>query len=233
MNLETVSNFFPGAYLWRKDINSQYIEVTAATAKIFGFRSVEQMLGVSDENVPCKMAEFYEVFQREDRRVMETGQPKKFIEIMCCANDEWRIFLVCKKPEFNHDKTVGTLGFCIDVTSLLCSFMPNYINAMQRKNLQENAIQQSYVVTENYDELNLTPRQSHCLFYLLRGMSYKQIASNLKISPRTVENHIEFLKTKFASHTKSELIEAARLKGYEHFIPVGLLKTQASMSLVV
>lgn len=52
----------------------------------------------------------------------------------------------------------------------------------------------------------LSPRQKDCAKLLLQGMSYKEIGKILQLSARTVETHINQLKTKLRCDNKAELI---------------------------
>jgi DNA-binding CsgD family transcriptional regulator len=54
---------------------------------------------------------------------------------------------------------------------------------------------------------SLTSRQSECLYYLIMGMSAKEIGETMSISKRTVEYHIAILKNKLHCRSKSSLIE--------------------------
>jgi DNA-binding CsgD family transcriptional regulator len=53
---------------------------------------------------------------------------------------------------------------------------------------------------------SLSIRQLDCARYLLEGLKYHEIASKLNLSVRTIETHIEYLKTKLNCRNKSELI---------------------------
>ena len=52
----------------------------------------------------------------------------------------------------------------------------------------------------------VSKRESHCLYYLMRGMTGKQIAKTLKLSPRTVEFYLENAKLKLKCQNRHELI---------------------------
>lgn len=54
--------------------------------------------------------------------------------------------------------------------------------------------------------ITFTLRQRECAIYLLQGMPYREIAEKLFLSHRTIETHIESLKTKFQCRNKVELI---------------------------
>lgn len=61
------------------------------------------------------------------------------------------------------------------------------------------------ILQKNYQN-NLTERQTDCAFLLIKGMKYKEIARKLKLSPRTVETHLNHLKTKLNCSNKTQLI---------------------------
>jgi len=52
----------------------------------------------------------------------------------------------------------------------------------------------------------LTPRESMCAYLLCRGRTFKTIAHELNISPRTVETYINKIKIKIGVYSKEEII---------------------------
>jgi DNA-binding CsgD family transcriptional regulator len=87
------------------------------------------------------------------------------------------------------------------------------------------------MLSTKFSGLQLTDRQSEVLFYLLRGKTVKQIALLLKISPRTVDEHLEQLRYKFNASNKNELIDKAISAGFLNTIPERLFRTQLSIEL--
>jgi DNA-binding CsgD family transcriptional regulator len=57
------------------------------------------------------------------------------------------------------------------------------------------------------ERIALTERESECLKPYLKGQSSKVIANQLKISARTVETHIDHIKTKLNCKSKSDLYD--------------------------
>lgn len=53
----------------------------------------------------------------------------------------------------------------------------------------------------------LTPRERECVYYLVRGKSYKGIANILNISDRTVQTHIEHIKEKLGCYKRANIVE--------------------------
>ena len=62
------------------------------------------------------------------------------------------------------------------------------------------------------DKYGLTPREVEVLRLLTRGLSNKQIAERLVISPKTVGNHVEHIYTKIDASTRA----AASLFAMQH-----------------
>ena len=56
------------------------------------------------------------------------------------------------------------------------------------------------------DGVQLTKRQADCLFYLTRGMTSKQIAKQLQLSPKTIEHYLINVKAKLDCNNRAELI---------------------------
>lgn len=59
--------------------------------------------------------------------------------------------------------------------------------------------------------LTLSRRQLECLYHMLLGYTVKETARVLKISPRTVETHIDVLKKKFNCQRKIEFSQKVKL----------------------
>jgi DNA-binding NarL/FixJ family response regulator len=62
------------------------------------------------------------------------------------------------------------------------------------------------LVKERSDEQGPTPQQRRVLELLARGLTYRKIADELMISESTVRFHIQKLKVKFGTSSKTELV---------------------------
>lgn len=66
-----------------------------------------------------------------------------------------------------------------------------------------------FKTSDNIDISSITPREWDCLKLCIQAKSSKESAKLLGISPRTVEFHLDNLKTKFNCKNKKELISKA------------------------
>lgn len=229
---EEINNFLkdmPGILYWEKDASLSFIGSNNTCAKSFGFGHVDKILGSNDYEIPCGISEYAEVFRKNDRLVMEGNKAVKFFEILHCA-DGWKVMIITKAPLFDDQKNIiGTRGYSIDVTYPFANL--GYLLLKNQPSFRKNkSMQASYFVGAN-DKLQLTNRQSECLFLLLRGKTIKEAAKFLKLSPRTIEDFVDQLKAKFNCQTKSELIAAAIEHGFLNVIPPQFLNQQLSIIL--
>lgn len=58
----------------------------------------------------------------------------------------------------------------------------------------------------NFHLSKLSKRESECLCYILRGMTTKQMAGMMDLSPRTVEGYVLSIKNKLACKNRYEII---------------------------
>jgi DNA-binding CsgD family transcriptional regulator len=82
-----------------------------------------------------------------------------------------------------------------------------------------SARRQQFLQELNSDRLKITPREHECLQYIAQGLSMKQIAEQCgNISPRTVEHHLENIKSKFGCNKMTQVINKASELGlvYSH-----------------
>lgn len=61
----------------------------------------------------------------------------------------------------------------------------------------------------------LTARETEILRLVAKGLTYKQIAGRLVLSPRTVQNHVQNTLTKLQLHNKAQLVRYAMEQGLE------------------
>ena len=65
------------------------------------------------------------------------------------------------------------------------------------------------------DSPRLTERETEVLRLVAKGLSYKQIASRLVLSPRTVQNHVQNTLGKLQLHNRVELVRYAIQQGLD------------------
>jgi len=106
-------------------------------------------------------------------------------------------------------KKIGALGF-IRKSSLLDDFKNGLVSALKGESVDQGSS------SSLLSAALLTPRQREMLCLLRRGLSSKKIASQLGISPGTVDNHVSALVGRFGATGRMHAVAMA--------IELGLLK---------
>lgn len=84
----------------------------------------------------------------------------------------------------------------------------------QSRTLQANSENRFWRLLRDYQDLfgakkvSLSKQEARCLYFYLRGDSYKKIAETLNRSPRTVEDYINSVKAKYGCSTREQLKKA-------------------------
>lgn len=223
-NLQKMPGGLPELWSWKKDMQFVFTSINKEFARLLGFQSPEEALGKSDFEIPCAYSEYADIFRANDKQVIAGNATVKFIEIQQMANLDWKILFVVKSPSLEENKIVGTEGYCIDITEIFSQF--SLINEITGSN---HLTPKTVLLDSKIEDISLTPRQSECLFFLLRGKTAKEIGKIINLSYKTIEYHIDLLKDKFQCQNKKTLIEKAIAQGFLNTLPTCLYTRQLSL----
>lgn len=203
INIESLL-FLPANVYWL-DTECRVLGFNDTTAKLFDLKASE-CIGL-DYNLMAKLGNWTDgqekSFQAHDLEVMSKGKPKLgvFEPPLPYPDGVIRYFVTTRMPLRNQDKKiVGALGISFEIT-----------NSIFSKNI--DSISQAKISNIN-NKFALSPRQTQCLYYLVRGMTAKQIARALNLSNRTVEAYLVDLKDKLQCNNKPDLVAKAIEMGF-------------------
>lgn len=186
-------NIFPG-HIYAKDVNGLYLVTNATFLKTIQLSCPAELIGQDDKFAVG--LEFADDLMDNDRFVMCKRADLSIVERGPSATGKGIEYFTKKMPIYDDiGNVLGVLGYSHPIT---------------KKNfkLGEIIVESLNTVTElcsqNYKELSV--RQIECLYYLLRGMSNKEIGALLQISSRTVESYLEQVKIKLRCLNTSDLI---------------------------
>lgn len=209
----------PGLFLV-KDTNLRYLRINENFSRLAGYFRLEDSINKTDFDLPCQAMEFAESFQQQDHHVMEKGKTIT-LDVMKYANDFFSINLHEKVPLYDPEyRLSGIMVTGIQVSQpALLQFGFNLINTSPIQISKSSEQYGTYLIQDFYPNHDLTTRESECLYYFLRGYSAKSIAAILCLSPKTIQSHLEKLKSKLNCHKKDQFIEKAYHEGLFNFIP--------------
>ena len=213
----------PGA-VGIKNKDSRYVAINETAARLVGYKKQSDILGLTDGELDCPVAALHESFRIQDQAVIN-GADQVNLDIAKYADGDIHLFLSTKKKFLDNEQQAFVL---FTMTELPILAISRIFTELNNKSADTSQLIASYAIKDLEAEetvgYSLTARQSECLFYLLRGKTMKEIAFLLKLSQRTVEEHINNLKKIFNCYSKSQLIEAAYQSGFSTIIPNSLLK---------
>ncbi len=207
-----------------KDMEGRYLFANKRMLASNKLLSLEDALGRSNRDIFPK--ECYEVTgivcDEQDREVLTEQKEKKNFYVKLYPDGDLEVELGAKSPYFNEEnQCVGLIGHATTLTQGMLFELGKNLFSSVKKFTTESLF--SFNIDETPNKYDLSPRESECLFYLLRGKSAKEIGFHLNISPKTVEAHIQQLKYKLNCCNRSQLIEKSLLAGLLFFVPKSLL----------
>jgi len=194
-------------HIYSKDLKGKYLACNDTQAIILGFGSAADLIGLTDFEM-CA-ATTANILHMTDRSIVFQGKPRILIEHVVALNDQSFSTFSCKLPlRTSTNKIIGIFGlsFVINKNDLLNALLAPDVSSTTTN---PHSCQDLHINTQNANTDHLTQRQKECLYCLVQGMTIKQIATELTLSPRTVEHHIESIKNKLRCNSRSELIAKA------------------------
>lgn len=202
-----------------KDLDSKFLAFSEGLAKLAGWRSSEAAIGKTDYDNPCPMSEFASEFIKMDKKVIASGKKMIAIDIQNYSTG-WGIILAEKVPITNNNgDIIAIYSPLIDVSAISMFKFYLKLHEADIKWIGKGKKPVSYILSESHSPFSLTEKQENCLFHLVRGKTIKEISKILKISPRTVECHLDAIKLKYQCNSKAEIIEKAIDNGFLFYIP--------------
>jgi len=186
-------------------LNSNNINQTinGHNAELCGFKSVDEAIGQSCFiNLTKKSTA---ITTRHNSLVVRSKIMKIYEEDVILAGSHLHHpTLSIKMPWYNSDNDVIGLFGC----SILLGkhSLADSLSIISKIGILHSPEKFPNSACVNTNAKYLTDRQFECANLILTGMTIREIAEQLNLSPRTVETHIELIKNKLHCRSKTELI---------------------------
>lgn len=226
----TVIELLPDAWCI-VDINSCYIHLNSAYLKMIGAQglSVDELIGKTVADMPCEASVCADLFWREDSEVLATKKRISVLNTIKMEDDQWWVVHINKIPILDENNNVEAIAFHFTDHSKgsLLELALQLSKSKAFKSIDEPNVSMKLKLDNTV--LSLGTKESEILFYIIKGLSYKEIAELQGVAYSTVVDHVERLKNKFKASTLSELIKNALLNGYPKVMPKNIFKRQFSV----
>ncbi len=122
-------------------------------------------------------------------------------------------------------KIIGIFGntYELDTQTIKKLVANDFMNASHNSSTYEKNV---YTIVSTFHNC-LSPKESICLYYLMRGQTSKEIAKRMSVSPKTIDNYITHINNKFGCVSRTQLIEKAYSLKFNLYIPEGILSKSA------
>lgn len=194
-------------HVYLKNKSGEYLECNLAQAKRFGLKTGNDVLGRMDRDFDFFPSNQVQIVTRNDLEVMSQEKPKMVIELCTFVNRKPQPMFSIKFPFYNQaGKILGVFGMSapLDENNVFATTLPQVMLAQQVNSVETAQAEQKFSC-----QAKVSRREKECLYYLAQGMTAKEIARVLSLSPRTIEFYIENMKKKFNCSNRIELIAKA------------------------
>ena len=212
-----------GLLVTLKDLELRYVGASHVAARLLGFKNAHEIEGLTNYEIKCEAVSLAPKFISQDMTVLRSKRSLTTL-IISPYNGDMKFFL--GERVLLHDHQQNVVGVGAKYTDLLNQTsidMSTLLDELMLDPRSFDKLSQCFEIKQPTNELaRLSPRELEVLFFLLRGKTYKGIASRLQIRACTVETHIDNIKSKLGCANKSTLIEKAIDRGALALIPTTL-----------
>jgi DNA-binding CsgD family transcriptional regulator len=187
-----------------KDAKGAYLESNLAQTISFGLKKSSDVIGMTDKDFLSESEA--STLRTTDTNIIKSERPIIAAEICTFPNKAPTIMISHKMPLKNKaGKVIAVFGTSTPLENLLSNGSESFSPFQE---IQATLI--SFLLPQKINQVKiLSKREKECLQYLTRGMTAKQIARILNLSPRTIEFYIENMKNKLECHNRIELVAKA------------------------
>ena len=177
------------------------LNINDSTMKTFNL-STSDIIGKNDyELFPTKASV---KIMENDQNILKQNQLQFLIEQSSVSDTKPEMFLSIKIPVQDLSNNIaGVMGVAFPLAKTDMVTITNAINSLEIFPSIPLIMPQAYI-TKKYKKFS--KRETECAYYLVRGMTYKEIGNILNISTKTVEYNIDNMKTKLDCYKKSQLV---------------------------
>ena len=203
------------------DKESNFLKVNYKQTKIMGYQSNFDILGRNYHQFKGISTTIAEHFISEDQLVLKKNEPLRYLSYQKYSDGNWHLLLGDKNCILDDvGQVIGIFSQAKDMTeNRLIDFSRFMFNANKKYNQTINKCGFECVITREDNINGLSKKEMVVLFYFLRGKTAREISDIICRSEKTINFHLETIKSKFDVSSKSALIEKAIYDGFMNIIP--------------
>ncbi len=194
--------------------DGHFLYANLALAKLSGLRSPYEIMGRVDYEIPSLLFEDEDVldaWRDQDKNIVSSKRTLAMLEVHPGAVDSP---LICRKVPFynNNNECIGT--FCTI----------KYLEVFSANDFVKGRLPGSLLLNRPDDFF--TERECEIIFFKLQGMSSKEIAKILYLSPRTIENRMANMYLKAGVNHHDDFTAFCQKKNLHRYLPKRLMSNK-------
>ncbi len=196
-----------------KDLESMHVYTNNAALSLLGLKNKSEVLGKSDIEIKSKLFELDDTgleFVRQDKQITASEKAMRCLEIHPAAVE--CPYIVNKIPYYNDEKEC--VGICVYTRNLEVFTLNDFVKGHMPGSLLLN--KPDYFFTE---------RNCEIMFFRLQGLTNKETAERLNLSPRTVENYMQMLYEKAGVNHFDDFKNFCVTRDYHRYLPKRFIHT--------
>lgn len=197
-------------HIYQKDTSGNYINCNPLMAYQAGI-SPSKIVGKTDYDLRWDV--YADNICQNDSMVLNQRSTHIFFEpCTTIENIPFEVISIKTPCQDNTGNIVGVFGMSFYLNHL-CFFniLPHFL---QNQGNKKATFSLTTLSQQTIEGKKLTRRETMCLYYLFRGMTAKEIARKMNLSPRTVEQYLKQTREKYNCHKRSDLISKAINDGF-------------------
>lgn len=214
-----VANHHLSEFVYIKDECSRYVYANEWFLSFYGMTCLEQIYHKTDYDLPWE--KYAGQYITHDNEAIAIGELQVIEPTLAPKGNE--VLILSHKYAF-HDPETKQSGM-MGISRMICE---NAMKAVLPAIGHQHASALKFsghlfnIKVNEHASIPLTGRELDVLYYILHGLSQKQVADKLKLSVRTVESYVDPIKAKLKCGNKHQLFEFAIRHGLMNIIPKNL-----------
>lgn len=208
-------------YISILDKECNFIKVNHKQTSIMGYHSCSDILGKTYHQFKGISTEIAEHFITEDKLVLKRNEPLRYLSYQQYSDGKWHLLLGDKNCMLdNFGQITGIFSQAKDMTESGLIDFSRFMFTANEKYTKKNTKTGFDCIIRREENINgLSKKEMVVLFYFLRGKTAREISAIIYRSEKTINFHLESIKSKFNVMTKADLIEKAIYDGFMNIIP--------------
>ncbi|OGT24575.1 MAG: hypothetical protein A3I12_03360 [Gammaproteobacteria bacterium RIFCSPLOWO2_02_FULL_38_11] len=190
------------AIVFYKDCEGHYLGSNEQFASLFKL-SPQTLCGATDFDLPI-LKEDSDFHRKKDLEVQKSQIPLFFYETCTLVLNKQIEVQTFKMPFYNDNGEVaGIYGLSTPLNTITFKDIASYA--------EEAGVEKKYLsfMQKQTGGYFLSPRELECLYFVVKGLTAKQIAKHMNLSFRTIEFYRDKIKLKLNCDSRQCLIQKA------------------------